>query len=331
MAGREQGLLGDLARLDTELRRGAAEQERLSLELDELGAALEERSSELARLAAGQASRREYLAFRLREQYKDGPELALRRIVRGPTPEPARAGARYVEYLAERDARFLQEYRAEALRIGAERDRLAARRLEREALRDGLEQARLDLRQARSERAQLLARIRDDRATREMAIAELERASAELTRVVESIEPAERMPALDVRKFRGLLDWPAAGRVSSGFGNVVHPRFGTTVPHPGLDLEAPVGTEIRTVFDGRVVFASWMRGYGLTALVDHGSGVLSVYAHAAVLLVEPGDTVVARQSIGLIGDTGALRGPCLYFEIRESGRPVDPADWLRPR
>jgi septal ring factor EnvC (AmiA/AmiB activator) len=103
------------------------------------------------------------------------------------------------------------------------------------------------------------------------------------------------------------------------------------VPHPGLDIDAEFGTIIRTIFDGQVVFASWMRGYGLTAIVDHGGGLLSVYAHASVLMIEPGEKLMRGQRIGAIGDTGSLRGPYLYFEIRENGTPTDPGGWLRPR
>jgi murein hydrolase activator len=74
-----------------------------------------------------------------------------------------------------------------------------------------------------------------------------------------------------------------------------------------------------------------MRGYGLTALVDHGGGLITVYAHASVLTVETGEQVTRGQSIGRIGDSGSLRGPYLYFEIRDAGQPVDPREWLRPR
>jgi len=331
LGSRERGLLDDLGRLDAELERHAAEHERLTLELGDLRASIEDRGRELTRLESEQLARRRYLLFRLRERYKDGPEPVLRRIARDETTDPRPAGGRYVAYLTERDARFLRDYRAEAARIAGERDRLVTSRLERETLRGELAGTRWALEAVRRDEERLLTRIRGDRATREAAIGELGRASAELSRVVESIESPAPIPVLDVRKFRGLLDWPAVGRVGAGFGNVVHPRFRTTVPHPGLDIEAAAGAEIRTVFDGRVAFASWMRGYGLTALIDHGGGVLSVYAHAAALVVEPGETVANGQRIGIIGDTGSLRGPYLYFELRDGGQPVDPSAWLRPR
>ena len=69
----------------------------------------------------------------------------------------------------------------------------------------------------------------------------------------------------------------------------------------------------------------------ISAVVDHGNGVASVYAHAGVLLVQAGDSVTKGQELGRVGDSGSLRGPYLYFEIRASGKPEDPSEWLRRR
>ena len=80
-----------------------------------------------------------------------------------------------------------------------------------------------------------------------------------------------------------------------------------------------------------MVFSDWMRGYGLTVIVDHGGGMLSIYAHASVLLVQQGQQVRRGQLLGKVGDTGSLRGPLLYFELRRDGEPIDPKAWIRAR
>jgi murein DD-endopeptidase MepM/ murein hydrolase activator NlpD len=128
-----------------------------------------------------------------------------------------------------------------------------------------------------------------------------------------------------------MLDWPTAGELRSGFGMTIHPQFKTKVPHPGWDIAAPLGAEFFNIFEGQVVFADWMRGYGLTAIVDHGSGVLSIYAHASSLFVDIGEDIARGQILGTVGDTGSLSGPFLYFELRVDGEPTDPALWLDPR
>ena len=276
-----------------------------------------------------QDDRRIYLQFRLRELYKAGPDQTLRRFVGGRGVEDYWNGLRYAAFLSDRDLRVIRGFRATQGRLVEENRELAARQNELTGLQLQLDRKRSAIQVGQRNRERLLVGIREDQGRRRAAIEELESAAEELTRVVDSLQEAGE--GMDVRKFRGLLDWPAKGRVSSGFGHVVHPRFKTRVPHPGLDIDGTFGSDIRSVFDGDVVFAAWMRGYGLTAIVDHGGGLLSIYAHASVLLVEPGEECRRGQLLGKIGDSGSLKGAFLYFELRIDGKPTDPADWLRPR
>lgn len=332
LSSRERGLLGELERLGAELRLRAKELDEASLRRQLVGEALAEGQRRLADLQTVQAGRKRYLRFRLREIYKSGPEDSIRAMIGGDRVEAYWAGLRYASFLSERDGRILAEFRADAEQARLENEGLQAKQVELDRVVAELAVARRKLESSRRQRGRLLTDVREDKQKRESALAELEGAATELGRLVSSFPSGERAaPTMDVRKFRGLLDWPATGTLGSGFGTVVHPRFKTRVPHPGLDIDGEFGAPIHSVFDGEIVFASWMRGYGLTAIVDHGSQVLSIYAHASVLLVEPGQTVIRGQKLGMIGDTGSLRGPYLYFELRVDGTPVDPSRWLRPR
>jgi len=331
LGGRERGVLGDLERLGAELRLRRAEHAEVSLRLETVRRALARSTEELTRLEQAQRQRRHYLAFRLREMYKAGPERELGKLVGGETVEGYWSGLRYASYLNERDARVLRAYRADAVVVTEQRDRLLATQSELDRVRRELVQAQLRLQRISGQRTRLLEEIRQDKTKRETALVELEQAATQLVQLVRSLDPGDSTPALDMRKFEGLLDWPAAGRATADFGRVVHPKFKTSVHHPGLDIEGALGEPFVSVFDGTVVFAGWMRGYGLTAIVDHGGGLLSIYAHGSVLLVEPGEAVLRGQRLGAIGDTGSLRGPYLYFELRIDGKPTDPARWLRPR
>jgi len=331
LKSRERGVLGELERLGAELRLAEKESEEVSLQLDEVEAAIETRSASLADLEQAQERRRAYLSFRLREIYKEGSDQALRRFIGGAEVESYWRGLRYAAYLSERDGQVLAEYRAGAVRLAEEREALVVRQAELRQLGAELAATRERIRRTSARRSRLLREIRDDQERREVAIRELHSAADALGELVDSLQAAGTQALIDVRKFRGLLDWPADGEVSAGFGTVVHPRFKTRIPHPGLDIEGDFSSPIRSIFDGRVLFSSWMRGYGLTTIVDHGNGLLSVYAHASVLLVEAGQEARRGQSLGRVGDTGSLRGPYLYFELRLDGEPADPEDWLRPR
>ena len=111
------------------------------------------------------------------------------------------------------------------------------------------------------------------------------------------------------------------GRVSSRFGS--RPRFKRM--HGGLDIAAPTGTPIFAAAAGRVIYSDdGMRGYGNVVLIDHGEGLVTLYAHNSENLVDEGDRVVQGALIAKVGNTGQSTGPHLHFEVRVSGRTEDP-------
>jgi len=331
LAAREAGVLGDVTRMDAQIALRRAQLTEVTLRLSDTEARLAASENELSAIAAERERRAPLLAARLRELYKRGPAGLLARALAPMGNTSGLDGFRYASYLSRRDASQMAAWRDVSKRLGDERQVLAAERVRWASLRSEASRRESALSAGRAERASLLARIRGDREQHERAFGELAEAARSLGRLVESFDDATPHVGLDVRKFRGLLDWPATGPLSAKFGTVIHPRFKTEVPHPGWDIDAPEGQPFRAVFDGRVAYAAPLSGYGLTVVVDHGNGIVSVYAHAGVLQVASGDDVVRGQDLGKVGDSGSLRGPYLYFELREAGRPVDPSSWLRGR
>ncbi len=118
------------------------------------------------------------------------------------------------------------------------------------------------------------------------------------------------------------MAWPVVGWISSPFGI----RDGK--PHEGIDIAADQGAPIVAAKPGRVVCAEPMGTYGLAVIIDHGNGMRTLYAHASVLLVKPGDWVEEGQTVALVGSTGRSTGPHLHLEIRIDGQPVDPLLFL---
>lgn len=328
---REGGVLDDLDRISAELSLGRARLDEISLRGTVIAERVADHERVLADLNRAQAARKHYLSFRLRGIYKGGSAQTLRRLLGAPDGAGYWAGLQYAALLNSRDRTVLTGFRDDERRVAAERLALVRERDSLAATRVEVAFANQELERSRGRQRSLLEEIRGDASRRQAALAELRGAADALAGVIDGLAPAETDATLDMRKFQGLLDWPAQGTVRAGFGKVVHPRFKTEVPHPGLDILAAPGDPIRAVFDGEVVFSGWMRGYGLTAIVDHGHGLHSVYAHAAVLWVEPGERIQSGRRIGIVGETGSFSGPSLYFELRFNGQAVDPAKWLRRR
>ena len=115
------------------------------------------------------------------------------------------------------------------------------------------------------------------------------------------------------------------GRVSSSYGWRKDPIDGQTKFHKGVDLAMPVGHDVPAARKGEVAFAGEVNGYGLTVVVRHDDQTATRYAHLSQILVNPGDTVSAGQTIALSGSSGKSTGPHLHFEVIEAGQSVDPS------
>jgi len=174
----------------------------------------------------------------------------------------------------------------------------------------------------------LLASVSAEENRMSRVIAELEASEKELAGMVSDLASASAATGFRARK--GQLPYPADGLVEVGFGKVVNPRFNTVTVQKGIDLRAPLGTEVRSVAAGTVVYSGWLKGYGNLVIVDHGADYHSLYAHLANSQVEVGNEVEEGEALGQVGDTGSLKGAYLYFEIRKRGQAVDPLPWLKP-
>ncbi|RJP66752.1 MAG: FtsX-like permease family protein [Candidatus Abyssobacteria bacterium SURF_17] len=184
------------------------------------------------------------------------------------------------------------------------------------------------------QREGLLARVREQKSIYMAAINDLEASARNLQELIEA-QRAQPQPLLagsvPFREMKGLLPWPVDGEVSAPFGRSKNPDSTTYVRHSGIDIIAPMGGRVRAIHDAVIAYCDWFRGYGKLVIMDHSDGYTSVYAHCSSILVKQGDMVKGGQPIALVGDTGSLKGPFLYFEIREHGQPVDPAIWLQRR
>ena len=134
----------------------------------------------------------------------------------------------------------------------------------------------------------------------------------------------------DFAKGEGHLDWPVRGSVIGRFGPEKHPKWGTVTLNNGIDIEAAVGTTVRSVAKGRVDYTSEdFSSYGQIVIVNHGDGYFTLYGHLSEILVSVGQEIPAGQPIGRSGETGSLKGPILHFEVRKGASALNPEDWLQ--
>jgi murein DD-endopeptidase MepM/ murein hydrolase activator NlpD len=122
--------------------------------------------------------------------------------------------------------------------------------------------------------------------------------------------------------------WPAAGKISSGFGMREHPRYGDRRMHTGIDITMPRGTALHATADGVVSFADRSGGNGNIVVIEHGHGLSTVYAHNTRNSVKAGQTVKRGEVIAYSGSTGVSTGPHVHYEVWRNGQSVNPAPFL---
>lgn len=222
------------------------------------------------------------------------------------------------------DRLVLQDLRAKAEEIQRQKAAVEDQKNQVALLRQQLLSQKQQYEAEADEEKQLIARLRERRSALEAAETQLARDSDQIASLIRQKVAAQS----GIIRGTGRFIYPANGRLSSGFGNRVHPILGYSRFHGGVDFAAPQGTTIRAADSGRVIFSGWYGGYGQTVIVDHGDGITTLYAHSSRLFVQEGQAVNQGDAIAAVGSTGLSTGPHLHFEVRQNGNLVNPMNYL---
>jgi len=326
MRSQEKSLLGDVERLEVEVRLRGEELREVQLGLQRAQAQMDETLKQVQRLEASLAKARPQLAAHARALYKLGELSYLRMLLSVERPADMLRGYRFVSALARRDNEQVARFRADLLAFYEQRELLEKKTQEALALRAQTEQARRNLDADRRRKTELLTTLVARKELQAAYLEELEEAEGRLASMLAGMG-GEGEGSVPLGAFRGALPWPVPGRVRVSFGRRKDARFDTYTRENGIEIEATEGAPVEAVHEGTVVFADRFRGYGLMVVLDHGSKHHSLYAHLGEIRVAMGQRVATGEGVGSVGP-GGLEGPGLYFEMRFQGRPEDPVDWL---
>ena len=138
------------------------------------------------------------------------------------------------------------------------------------------------------------------------------------------------MEGTDGQFVGGTFAWPAPGyyTITSPYGMRFHPVIKVYRNHSGMDIAAPTGSYAIAANDGIVTTSTLSYSYGNMIMIDHGGGVVTLYAHGSERLAQVGDVVKRGDAIMKVGSTGWSTGPHLHFEIRINGSTIDPYPYV---
>lgn len=316
----------------TERRISSLTRERRDLrqKLEQQQQRLKQLSEEEAELTRTLDRQRESLKRQIRAAWMEGDAPAVKVLLNEIDPDRIARTMTYYEYLSRDTVAQLETFHDNLQALKRTEDQARATQDQLKQTEQQLAERQKQLAGSRKEREQTLAAlkadIRNKRSEREDLEADRKRLERLLNEVQQAIanipSPNESQPFKSLRR---KLPWPANGKVISGFGD--HYADGK-LRRNGLLIRTKAEAPIKAVHYGRVVFANWLRGFGLITIIDHGDGYMTLYGHSSSLFTSPGDWVNAGETIALAGRTGGADTPELYFEIRHNGKPDNPRRWL---
>jgi septal ring factor EnvC (AmiA/AmiB activator) len=340
-------LQGQLAESEKKVATLSEEVKRLDLKLE-----IAQRESELVaatredftrQLAATRAAREvsagaseklvHALAARARVLHRFGRYGYFRVLLESHDVHDFLQGVERLDSLARRDGKLLARYREIEARKKADlaREEALKGELDRLYAQGKKEVARMA--SLRHEREALLAREKSATTSRREEVVSLSDKAERLERLLQRLAqmPAGEMPSASggIRPWKGVLDWPARGAVTETYGRHRHPKFDAFTFSNGISVAMPAGTPVRAVYAGRAIYAQWLAEYGNLVILDHGDGVLTLYAWLQAVAVPAGSHVPAGAPVGAAGWGPGRDEPGLYFEVRDHQKASDPVAWLR--
>lgn len=308
--------------------------ETLNEQIKEKEAEIEKTKLELAQAEQAEADQYAAMQNRMQSLYEQGDTYYLELLSESGSFADFLNKLDYIEQLSQYDNNLLIEYQGVVEYVSLCKAKLE---VEQEVLNETKAAAEAEQRAMeeliKEKEAEILA-YENDIAKKEEIIAAYEAEIAEQTSVIEALEAAVAADRADLWGERvyngGMFCWPAPSytRISDDYGYRQHPILNVQQFHTGVDMAAPGGTPILAAYDGAVVQAAYNSSMGNYVMIDHGSGLYTIYMHAQKLMVSAGDEVSRGEQIATVGTTGRSTGNHLHFSVRLNGSYVSPWGYI---
>ena len=267
----------------------------------------------------------EALMSRLRAMYKQGDAGMISVLLGSASMTELLTNVEMMKRITESDADLIESLRGQFEVVTEKKDELVTLKEELET-----KQAELDAKKTA---------LNKDMNTVASLKKSIEKNNAALEAQIDAMNAEADALKADILKLQsggdytgGVMGWPSrnSNRITDVFGMRLHPILGYWKMHTGIDIGARKETEILCAADGTVIRTASSSGYGNYVMVDHGGGIVTLYAHSCKILCKVGDKVKRGDVLALVGSTGMSTGPHIHFEVRKNGAYQDPLNWVTP-
>ena len=325
--------------LQNELKKVEVEASQLKGNLRKLGKEIRTVVSELSTLKQQETDlqarivqQADVIAEQIAAAHKLGDQEPIKLLLNQEDPQQIARVFKYYDYFLQARSEKIARYMNDVESLTEVIARISSQQLALKRSQSDLKKGQEKLRGRVAKRSVTLKQLDASLVSDKKKLGSLQRERSELEEILSAVEEAVADMTLpsNYKPFlsrKGKLSWPLKGRVAHSYGSQ---RSGE-LRWEGWLISASAGTAVNAVHNGRIVFSNYLRGFGLLAIVDHGDGYMTLYAHNQELLKDTGDWVQSNELVARAGNTGGLNKPALYFEIRSQGKPADPKVWLEKR
>ncbi len=319
----ENGLNKEIKNLESQIANKTLQIQQLGANIAATEQQINQALAELDALEADIAAQQEALNTRLRAMYMNDNASVIDVILGSDSISDLMSNMDKMQRIYESDEELLKSLQTQHNQIKAQRDKLESLKAQLNESKAAQAAAKADLEGDKSEVQKKKNEVASDNKAIEEQIDVMNRQAAAFTAEILKLQGNQSFVG-------GQFTWPAPGvsRITSPFGNRIHPILKVSKLHTGIDIGAPMNTKIVAANAGTVIKAGWNNSYGNVVMIDHGGGIVTVYAHNSSLLVSVGDVVAKGQAISKSGSTGMSTGPHLHFEVRINGQYVNPTGYV---
>lgn len=346
----EQKVSGEIVEIDKTLKEKQAQLSSLNHDLHGVETNIASTGKDIEKVKGDVERKKQEINRRVVSIYKAGEIGGMRMFYSSESFPQLAENLRYMKSVIGNDRRLFDDYNAKIAELSVLKNKLEADASRKEKLMAGIAHKKQEIEDEKEKKATYLSKVRQDKQSYLASLRELQANARRLQSMVEKLEAMSRksytsnpeksapkgaprdLPPVPDKGFgsqRGRLSLPASGNIVGRFGRQKHPEFNSYTVSNGISIAAPAGSDIRAVYEGKVIFADYFKGYGNMVIIDHGGGFFSLYAHTSRIGRRVGAQVARNETVASVGDVDSPRGPMLYFELRYQGKPVDPAPWFR--
>ena len=323
---KEKTIMGQVQSLEKDMQKTQSDLEYISGRVDYLQSSLAVTQDEIGILEADLEKQNEILNQRLVFIYEEGDISYLEVLLGAEDMQDFLTRYDLLNRILQQDRDLIAAVQDKKEALGSKKTTLENQKVELEENQQSKKEKQEVLDEQIDAKKIILSDVQKEKKAYEQALKELEASSRQLEEMIQQMQSGGEPSKAGT----GTMTWPVPGytTITSDYGMRYHPILKVNKLHTGMDIGVPSGVAIHAADSGTVIYSGWMNGYGQVIVIDHGSGISTLYAHQSALLASKGATVNKGQVIGKVGSTGWSTGPHLHFEVRVNGTPVNPHSYV---